>query len=313
MQIQDTLPDPATVGGATALPPAAATTTADVPVTVQYDPGAATAGTFGDRLRVTFGQFLDIVPALIGAMVILLAGYLLARLIERGVERLLRRIHLNQLLDRGGVMQAVERSGSHLNPTRVIANLIFWLVMFAVLLLAASALGLQSLADVLQELVSYIPSVIAAIAIITIGIVLGGFVGGLIMASVGGLHGGPTLARVGKGGVIVLAIFMALQELGIATDIVTTAFAILFGAVALAMALAFGLGNRELAGEVTRAWYVRWRAEKEAIERDAAAADAAEEAEDLAMETEAAARAARARAEREARRMTPPTGGDAQR
>jgi len=312
MQIQDTLPDPATVGGATALPPAAATT-ADVPVTVQYDPGAATAGTFGDRLRVTFGQFLDIVPALIGAMVILLAGYLLARLIERGVERLLRRIHLNQLLDRGGVMQAVERSGSHLNPTRVIANLIFWLVMFAVLLLAASALGLQSLADVLQELVSYIPSVIAAIAIITIGIVLGGFVGGLIMASVGGLHGGPTLARVGKGGVIVLAIFMALQELGIATDIVTTAFAILFGAVALAMALAFGLGNRELAGEVTRAWYVRWRAEKEAIERDAAAADAAEEAEDLAMETEAAARAARARAEREARRMTPPTGGDAQR
>jgi hypothetical protein len=307
------LPEPATVGGATALPPAAATTTADVPVTVQSDPGAATAGTFGDRLRVTFGQFLDIVPALIGAMVILLAGYLLARLIERGVERLLRRIHLNQLLDRGGVMQAVERSGSHLNPTRVIANLIFWLVMFAVLLLAASALGLQSLADVLQELVSYIPSVIAAIAIITIGIVLGGFVGGLIMASVGGLHGGPTLARVGKGGVIVLAIFMALQELGIATDIVTTAFAILFGAVALAMALAFGLGNRELAGEVTRAWYVRWRAEKEAIERDAAAADAAEEAEDLAMETEAAARAARARAEREARRMTPPTGGDAQR
>ena len=303
MQIQDTTSaaDPAVVGGATALPPAAATTP-DVPVTVQYDPGAPVAAPFADRLRVTFSQFLDIVPALIGAMVILLAGYLLARLIERGVERLLRRIHLNQILDRGGVMQAVERSGSHLNPTRVLANLSFWLVMFAVLLLAASALGLQSLADVLQELVSYIPSVIAAIAIITIGIVLGGFVGGLIMASAGGLHGGPTLARVGKGGIIVLAIFMALQELGIATDIVTTAFAILFGAVALAMALAFGLGNRDLAGEVTREWYARWRAEKEAIARDAAAADAAEEAEELAIE-----------AERESRRRTPPRGTDAQR
>src|SRR5688572_4987189 len=282
MQTQDTLPDPATVGGATALPPAAAlppsATTPDVPVTVQYDPSAAT-GSFGDRLRVTFGQFLDIVPALIGAMVILLAGYLLARLIERGVERLLRRIHLNQLLDRGGVMQAVERSGSHLNPTRVIANLIFWLVMFAVLLLAASALGLQSLADVLQELVSYIPSVIAAIAIITIGIVLGGFVGGLIMASAGGLHGGPTLARVGKGGVIVLAVFMALQELGVASEIVTTAFALLFGAVALALALAFGLGNRDLAAEVTREWYGRYKAEREAIERDHAQLDLEDEAE----------------------------------
>jgi hypothetical protein len=65
-----------------------------------------------------------------------------------------------------------------------------------------------------------------------------------------------------------LAVFMALQELGIATDIVTTAFAILFGAVALAMALAFGLGNRELAGEVTREWYARYRAERDAIERE---------------------------------------------
>ncbi len=258
--------------------------------------------TFGDRLRGSFAQvFGELVPALLGALVIVFAGYLLARLAERLVDRILRKVHLNQMLERGGVMQAVERSGSHLNPTRVIANLIFWLVMFAVLLLAASALGLQSLADVLQELVSYIPSVIAAIAIITIGIVLGGFVGGLIMASAGGLHGGPTLARVGKGGVIVLAIFMALQELGIATDIVTTAFAILFGAVALAMALAFGLGNRELAGEVTRTWYTRWRAEKEAIERDAAAQDAAEEAEELAIE-----------AERIARR-TPPTGNPTQR
>jgi hypothetical protein len=105
--------------------------------------------------------------------------------------------------------------------------------------------------------------------IILVGIVLGGFVGGLISASAGALHGGRALARVGRGGVILLAIFMALQELGIATDIVTTAFAILFGAIALAMALAFGLGNRELAGEVTREWYDQYRAERdEALRRE---------------------------------------------
>jgi hypothetical protein len=132
---------------------------------------------------------------------------------------------------------------------------------------------------VFSELVSYIPSVIAAIVIIIVGIVLGGFVGGLIMASAASINGGPTLARVGRGGVIVLAVFMALQELGIATDIVTTAFAILFGAVAFALAMAFGLGNRELAGEVTRAWYSRYKAEREAIEREVAAEEAEEEAE----------------------------------
>jgi hypothetical protein len=228
---------------------------------------------FGERLRYSFEQIYRYIPALLGALVILFAGYLIARLLERGTERILRRIHFNRLLERGGVMQAVERSGTHLNPTRVISSIIFWTAMFVVLLIVATALGLESLANVFSELVSYIPSVFAAILIIVIGIVLGGFVGGLIMAGAGGLHGGPTLARVGKAGVIVLAVFMALQELGIAGEIVTTAFALLFGAVALALGVAFGMGNRELAGQITREWYQRWRAEREAIEREQAALD----------------------------------------
>jgi hypothetical protein len=111
-----------------------------------------------------------------------------------------------------------------------------------------------------------------------VGIVLGRFTGGLIMASAGAVQGGPTLARVGRGGVVMLAVFMALQELGIATDIVTTAFAILFGAMAFGAALAFGLGNRELAGQITREWYQRYRAEREAIERELA--ERAQEEED---------------------------------
>jgi uncharacterized oligopeptide transporter (OPT) family protein len=237
---------------------------------------------FLDRLNESFAQvFGDIVPALLGALVILFAGYLLAKVLEKLTERFLRRIRLNRMLERGGVMQAVERSGSHLNPVRVLANLVFWLVMFAVILVAANALGLQSLANVFSELVSYIPSVIAAIVIILVGIVLGGFVGGLIGASAGALHGGRALARVGRGGVILLAVFMALQELGIATDIVTTAFAILFGAIALAMALAFGLGNRELAGEVTREWYQQYRAERDDALRREREIEAREDAEML--------------------------------
>ncbi len=239
-----------------------------------------TTPSFGDRLQNSFSQvFGDIVPALLGALIILFAGYLLAKVLEKLVDRFLRRIRLNRMLERGGVMQAVERSGSHLNPVRVLANLVFWLVMFAVILVAANALGLESLANVFGELVSYIPSVIAAIVIILVGIVLGGFVGGLIGASAGALHGGRALARVGRGGVILLAIFMALQELGIATDIVTTAFAILFGAIALAMALSFGLGNRELAGEVTREWYEQYRSERDAALQREKAFEEAEDAE----------------------------------
>jgi hypothetical protein len=235
---------------------------------------------FSQRLQASFEQvFGELIPALLGALIIVFAGYLLARVLEKLVERFFRRIRLNTLLERGGVTQAVERSGSEVNPTRVLSNLVFWLVMFAVILIAANALGLQSLANVFSELVSYIPSVIAAIVIILIGIVLGGFVGGLIAAAVGAMQGGRALARIGRGGVILLATFMALQELGIATDIVTTAFAILFGAIALALALAFGLGNRELAGEVTREWYTQYRRERDAALARERAAEEADEAE----------------------------------
>ncbi|HEX6316648.1 MAG TPA: hypothetical protein VFZ73_17370 [Gemmatimonadaceae bacterium] len=226
--------------------------------------------TFVERLRDTFAQLADVIPALLGALVILFAGYLLSKLIEQATERLLHRINLNQALERGGVMDAVERGASHFNPTKVIGKTLFWIVMFAVIMVAATALGMESLTAVFTELVGYLPSLMSAIVILIVGIVLGRFTGGLIMASAGALQGAPTLARVGRLGVVMLSVFMALQELGVGTEIVTTAFAILFGAVAFGLALAFGLGNRELAGQITREWYSRFRAESEAIERDVA-------------------------------------------
>ena len=228
---------------------------------------------FLDRLQESFAAFWEYIPALFGAAVVLLAGYLLAKLSQKGAARILRRLHLNDVLRKGGVVP-LDRVGAHLNPTLAIANLLFWLVMFSALLLAANALGLDSLASLFGELVGYVPSVVAAVVIIIVGIVLGDFVGGLIAASTVSLHGGPTLARVGKGGVVLLAVFMALQELGVATEIVTTAFAIIFGAIALALALSFGLGTRELAGEIAREWYTRYRAEREAIDREVAEEEA---------------------------------------
>ncbi|HEY5546159.1 MAG TPA: hypothetical protein VIK50_08895 [Gemmatimonadaceae bacterium] len=235
--------------------------------------------TFLERLRETFAQLADVIPAMLGALVILFAGYLLSKLIEQGAERLLHRIRLNQALERGGVMEAVERGGAHFNPTKVVGKTLFWIMMFGVIMVAATALGLESLTGVFTELVGYLPSLMSAIVIIIAGIVLGRFTGGLIMASAGAVQGAPTLARVGRLGVIMLSVFMALQELGIGTEIVTTAFAILFGAVAFGLALAFGLGNRDLAGQITREWYQRFRAESEAIAQDVAERELEEDKE----------------------------------
>jgi hypothetical protein len=92
-----------------------------------------------------------------------------------------------------------------------------------------------------------------------LGIVVGEFVRGLILASAGNVSGVPTLAKVAKTVVVVIAVFMALQQMGVAEEIVTSAFTLILGAVALAVGLSFGLGNRELAGEITRRWYEEGR------------------------------------------------------
>src|SRR5690349_16292550 len=106
-----------------------------------------------EQLQTSFSDvFGDIVPKILLALAVLGVGYILAKVLERLADGLLRRLGLNRLLDRGGVLQAVERSGVRINPTRMISSLVFWLVMFAVALAAANWLGLQSVAAVVGNL-----------------------------------------------------------------------------------------------------------------------------------------------------------------
>src|SRR5690606_33317111 len=128
-----------------------------------------------------------------------------------------------------------------------------------VILLAANALGLVVVSTLFSELLAYIPNVIAAVIILILGIVLGEFVKDLVLASAGALPGGRTLARAAKTAVIVLAVFMGLEQLDIAEDIVLVAFIAVVGAAALAAAIAFGLGGRDVAAAITRDWYERTR------------------------------------------------------
>ncbi len=98
---------------------------------------------FLDRLQGSFDQLALYIPALLGALVILFAGYLLAKLIEKAFDRGLNKLGLNRWLKRGGVLDAVERTGRRRSPSRLVGNIAFWLVMFTVMLVAANALGLS--------------------------------------------------------------------------------------------------------------------------------------------------------------------------
>ncbi len=207
------------------------------------------------RLLIGAEQIGTTLPAMLGAALILATGYFLARQMQRWSDDTLKRLDFNHMAHVGGLDEAMVRSGSRLDPVRAMAKLIFWLVMLVVILLASTALGLESINVMFGTMLAFIPTLIAAIVIVILGMIVGEFVRGLILASAGNVSGVPTLAKLAKTAVILIAIFMALQQVGVAAEIVTAAFTLILGAVALGVGLAFGLGNRELAGEITRRWY----------------------------------------------------------
>ncbi len=224
------------------------------------------------RLNVGAQQLLAVLPSFLGAAAILVAGYFLARLIERWADSLLGRLNFNKMADAGGLSEAMERSGTRLDPIHAVGKLLFWLVMLVVILLASTALGLESINTMFGTMLSYIPTLVAAIVIVILGMIVGEFVRALVLASAGGVEGVPVLARLAKTAVVVIAGFMAVQQLGVAAEIVTAAFTLVLGAIALAAGLAFGLGNRKLAGEITRRWYEEGRAKRRRRKESAAPA-----------------------------------------
>ena len=215
------------------------------------------------RLQQGGAQLGSVLPSLLFATVILIAGYFLARLVERWTDALLLRLNFNKVAEAGGLSEAMGRTGTRLDPIHAIGKLLFWLVMLVVILLASSALGLESINTMFGTMLSYIPTLVAAIVIVILGMIVGEFVRAIVLASAGGVEGVPVLAKIAKAAVVIIAVFMAVQQLGIAEEIVTAAFTLILGAIALASGLAFGLGNRQLAGEITRRWYEEGKQRRE--------------------------------------------------
>ncbi|MCI0356102.1 MAG: hypothetical protein L0099_13850, partial [Acidobacteria bacterium] len=212
-----------------------------------------------DQLNQGITQIAAFLPRLLAALGILMVGILVAKMIERGTDIVLHRIGFDRWMREGGVTEALERAGTMLDPSSVIAKLVFWTVMLLVIILSANALGVTAVSGLFSEMLAFIPNVIAAVIVLVLGILLGEFVKDLVLASAGTLAVALTLARAGKGAVILLAVFMALEQLAIAEDIVLVFFIAVVGAAALAAGIAFGLGGREVAAEIAREWYERSR------------------------------------------------------
>ena len=204
-------------------------------------------------LQDALSTFLNYLPQLIGAIVILIVGYIIARVLMSVVARLLQGIGFDRWMERAGIKQVFDRAETRETPATVIAKLIFWFVFIIAIVMATDALGIPQVSEVFAQLIAYIPNIIAAILILILAALLANFLSGVVR----GATGNELLGSIARYAIIVYAVFAALTQLGIAVQLTANTFLIVLGAVALAAAIAFGLGSREVARDIVEKAYDR--------------------------------------------------------
>lgn len=212
-----------------------------------------------ETLNAISRDVLAWLPNLAGALLLLLAGWIFARLVQTLLSGLLRRLGLDRLAERAGASDLLQRSGLSPSAADVLARLVFWLILLVFLLAATESLGLQGVVTTLSGLIDYLPNVFAAALILLFGGLLAKLVGDAAgaLAERSGLEAGGTIGQLVRYALLVFVAILSLQQLGVETTLLTTTTLALIGAAALALAVSFGFGSRDLARNIMAGFHVR--------------------------------------------------------
>lgn len=220
---------------------------------------------FQNAWAVIGAQMAGLLPKLLVGILILLIGSMLARLIRALAFRVFVAIRLDRLSDRLGVNAFLARGDARHTVAGVFATLVYWFVLVFSLEVLSKVLGLEGVSSFLGQVVGYLPRLAVALAITIVGIVIASFFGGAIQvaaANAGFPAPGP-LGRAIKYLIALIALVMALEQAQIGTRFLTTTLDIVIAAVGLALALAFGLGCKDLARDAVRNWLNREQPEED--------------------------------------------------
>jgi hypothetical protein len=202
---------------------------------------------------------LGAIPKIIGFAVILIIGWIIASALATAVAAILRTVKFNDLAQRAGISGFVQKMGMHTDAAGFLATLVKWFVRLIVLVTAFDALGLSAVSQVLQQILLWLPNLIVALVVLVIAGLAATALSNLVRGATAqsGLGNPNLLATIARVAVWAFAIVIAVNQIGIATTIVNTLFMATVGAVAVAFALAFGLGGRETAAQIVQGWYQR--------------------------------------------------------
>jgi len=204
-----------------------------------------------DPVRQMLSRILGYLPVLLGALVILIVGWIVAKAIRRVLDWLLKAIRFDILADKAGISEILRKGDLKISAREVVSGLVYWLVIIMVLVMVVNALGLPKASDVLESLFAYVPNVIAALLVLVVALFLSSLVSGIVHTAAGNanLPRPEIFAGVSRWAIIIFAATISLKELGIAPLLVTSTFNIFFGGLCLGLALAFGLGGKEIAAK----------------------------------------------------------------
>lgn len=219
-------------------------------------------------LQSAFTQLLNYLPQIIGALVVLLVGYVVARLIKAAITKVLQKLRVDSRLHEGPAGRYAERLSPRGSPSRLVGTLAFWVIMLFVIASAIGALQIPALTGFMNVVLGYLPRVVAALLILVVAAAIAGAVGGIAHRTMGDTATGRLVRVAVPTLVMAIAVFMVLTELQIAPTIVVITYAMLLGSLALGGALAFGLGGREAAADLINHGYQRAQREMGTVRQD---------------------------------------------
>jgi len=221
----------------------------------------------GERLLNDFlSQIVNWAPKLIGALLILIIGYFIAKGVASLVRRALEGAKLNERMHSGQGGNIIQRAIP--DPSNTISAVVYWVIFLGALTLGFGALGIPLLTDLIRGIYSYLPNVLAALLIFLVASAISAGVAGFVANVMGDTPTGKIVAAAAPVLVMGLAVFMILNQLNIAPEIVTITYAALVGSVALGSALAFGLGGRDVAGRLLDDAYDKTKQNTQQVKHD---------------------------------------------
>jgi Conserved TM helix len=221
----------------------------------------------GESVQQGLDDLVGFLPQLVGFLIILLIGWLIARAVKALLVKALQGVGVDRALSTGAAGPYVARVTPDARPSEVIGTIAFWFLFLGAIAIAVSQLGIEALDNFIQSIAAYLPNVVVAILILVVAGAIAAAVSGLLSRALGDTTTGRLAGTAAPVLIMGIATFMILDQLNIAPAIVEITYIALLGSVALGMAIAFGLGGRDVAARLLEDAYREGRERREEIRR----------------------------------------------